>query len=238
MCDDIELTEAEKAEALAQALLKKRQTAAEAAYWARVWKSKTPDTPQEYYLGILKQYGYIVEDWNREVVNELCYFFSNDTRFNGDLGKGLLLYGPYGCGKSSIMRLLQVNSRLTYGITTVEKVQEEYERTGSISRYKRQCDTIAGNLFNHKLGGWFIDDIAKPRESAVAHYANKIEVVPEILEAWYVSDMPRYGQHMATNANKAELAAAYPFLVKSGRLAEMFNVISWPADSPNMRINR
>lgn len=54
---------------------------------------------------------FIVDDYNREVLDILSKYFANDLAFEmetgGELRKGLMLFGPYGTGKSSFFEIVR-----------------------------------------------------------------------------------------------------------------------------------
>mgnify|MGYP006281247315 CR=1 FL=1 len=49
---------------------------------------------------------FIIDDDNRQVVEQLFHYVAGHKDFKGDLEKGLLLIGPYGSGKSLLAMLL------------------------------------------------------------------------------------------------------------------------------------
>ena len=50
-----------------------------------------------------------------EQVNQLCLYFSNDARFNGDLNKGFLI-GKLGAGKTLLMAFFQQNQNASFSV--------------------------------------------------------------------------------------------------------------------------
>jgi len=245
--ETVELTEEEKADALRNATEKKRAKIREYQYKIRI--SQDPVTKQytadEYWIMFQKIVGpdFKIDKWNEKIINALCFYFSKDTEFESlkegfSLRKGLLLYGPYGCGKSSIMAAFRVNQNMSYQCQSVLRIEDEYTRNGveSLERYYKYSDlpAEATAMFRQKWGGFCFDDIGQ-EEMDKAHYANRVNVVSEILKRRYYVDIPFNYTHATTNADSAEMSTRYPFLKNSGRLKEMFNFIRFSPDAPNRR---
>lgn len=47
---------------------------------------------------------FVIDTHNRSVLEQLYLYLRQDSRFDGDLRKGILLMGKYGCGKTAIMQ--------------------------------------------------------------------------------------------------------------------------------------
>lgn len=46
---------------------------------------------------------FVIDDNNEPIIKQLYYFATNNTSFEGDLNKGILLQGKYGCGKTVLL---------------------------------------------------------------------------------------------------------------------------------------
>ena len=46
---------------------------------------------------------FIIDDNNESVIEQLYYFITNNPSFSGDLSRGIMLQGKYGCGKTVIL---------------------------------------------------------------------------------------------------------------------------------------
>ena len=46
---------------------------------------------------------FVIDESNEPMIEQLYYYITNNTSFVGDLNKGILLQGKYGCGKTIIM---------------------------------------------------------------------------------------------------------------------------------------
>ena len=146
-------------------------------------------------------------------------------KYNIDLNKGILLIGPIGSGKTSIMNLLRVFlfKEQLYNIKSSRDIALEYQREGVeiINRYGKKHTPL------------FIDDLGV--ESNSKFYGNECNTIGEILLQRY--DLLRNYQiitHATTNLNADELEELYGKRVRS-RLREMFNLISFPAETVDKR---
>ena len=50
---------------------------------------------------------YVIDNDNREIINQLYYYLTGNKKFTGDHNKGILLIGGYGTGKTQIMNILK-----------------------------------------------------------------------------------------------------------------------------------
>ncbi len=46
---------------------------------------------------------FVIDDNNEPIIKQLYYFATNNPSFEGDLNKGILLQGKYGCGKTVLL---------------------------------------------------------------------------------------------------------------------------------------
>jgi DNA replication protein DnaC len=51
------------------------------------------------------QHDFVIDQYNRNTIDQLSKFFAKDTSFKGDLKKGIALVGPVGSGKTLIMKV-------------------------------------------------------------------------------------------------------------------------------------
>lgn len=245
--DTVELTEEEVQDAIRIATDQKRAKIREYQYklkLAQEPKSKEYSA-DEYWQMFVSNVGkdFEIDKWNKNIISALCLYFAKDPEFETlkegfSLRKGCLIYGPFGCGKSSIMAAFRVNQNMSYQCHSVLRIEDEYQRNGveALERFYKYSDlpAEATAIFRHKWGGYCFDDIGQ-EETEKAHYANRINVVSEILKRRYYLDIPFNYTHATTNADSEEMGTRYPFLKNSGRLKEMFNFIKFHENAPNRR---
>lgn len=157
-----------------------------------------------------------------EIIYKLCVYTINDVekckKYNIDPNKGLLLSGPVGCGKTSLMKLLKH--------MTPHKPQ--YEIIPS-------RNTVFG--FNH-IGFKTIEDYGNSKfycfddigvEPKGKHFGQDCNVIGEILLSrydLYLDPRKKIKTHATTNLNAEELEERYGNRVRS-RMRQMFNLISF-----------
>ena len=145
-----------------------------------------------------------------------------------DLNKGILLTGPVGCGKTTLMQLLPYIHPQTrpYPLFPIRNIVIEYNTNGS--------DTI--NKYSALRTMCFDDLGAEPTGRFYGHDCN---VIAEILISRYdlsqgQSSKHNKRTHLTTNLNALEIEDRYGERVRS-RLREMVNVIAFPSSSPDKR---
>lgn len=142
-----------------------------------------------------------------------------------DLTKGILLTGPVGCGKTSLISLLPdfMYAHQKYLIKNTRDIATEFHKDGYevIHRYGRREKAFC------------IDDLGV--EHNIKHFGNECNTIGEILLQRYDMHI-NYGTitHATTNLNADELEKLYGNRVRS-RLRSMFNLISFPESSRDKR---
>ncbi len=142
-----------------------------------------------------------------------------------DLNKGILLNGPVGCGKTSLMNLLKVIAYREFQY--VVKSSRDIAASFNIEGYP----TLLKYGKEHKA--YCFDDLGI--EQNMKHFGNECNTIAEILLHRY--DLLAYHgviTHATTNLNADELEKIYGNRVRS-RLRAMFNLITFPANTPDKR---
>ena len=147
------------------------------------------------------------------------------------LDKGIMLTGPIGCGKTSLMHLMRFltqaankyNVKSTRDIT-FEFIQEGYE---IIHRYSR------GKLYAANPQNYCFDDLGI--ENNIKYYGNECNVMAEILLSRYDLYI-NHGliTHITTNLSATEIEETYGNRLRS-RLREMVNLIGFDQDVKDKR---
>lgn len=170
-----------------------------------------------------------VDDENKLFLDLISKYFANDTEFekqtNGELRKGLLIYGPCGTGKSSIFDIVRIIS-LKYNLkqiyfknTSVHKVINEFNKESKSNQ------KFGGELVVEKYSRGVIhfDDLGT--EKLVNDFGIKEDLFDRLLQVRY-NNYKESGQKTFVTTNKTiqEIEKRYSPQVKS-RLYEMFNMI-------------
>lgn len=231
----IELSEEETAEALRLARSKKHYHIKEIEYKKSL--SKTHEFPkftaEEIYQYFKMQY--VVDEVNEKVVTQIAFYFSGDSRFDGDLNKGLILFGGVGVGKTSLMTFFQRNQIFSYRVISAREVETEFAQIGDVAIDKFSINReIPSNAspFGHKVIGYCFDDIGTEANSK--HFGKEKNVIAELILNRYDRHLDRRSTHITTNLSVTELTQAYGTRV-TDRIKEMMNVIQFDKDAKSRR---
>ena len=95
---------------------------------------------------------FCIDENNQNIIDALCLYFAGDNEFEqlGEgfkLGKGLLLYGNIGCGKSLLMELFALNQIGSYTVVHATDIANAYAKHGSdgVNNYKGLFSTMVAN---------------------------------------------------------------------------------------------
>lgn len=142
----------------------------------------------------------------------------NCNKHGLNLNKGILLIGPVGCGKTSLMTLLKHFTYIetNYLIKSTRDISSEYNLEGysAIHKYGKSSKIYC------------FDDLGI--ENNTKHFGNECNTIAEILLHRYDLLMHQgIITHATTNLNANELEKIYGNRVRS-RLRSMFNLIAFP----------
>lgn len=234
---DIELTEEEIQAALLQAKKEKVRRQKEAEYWQRVKSPKKYlTTTAEELINMVKLHpDLIINEENQAIIMQLAYYFSQDPRmseFDIDPNKGIILAGPTGCGKTTLMKLYQNNMHQSYSVVSCRKVGYDFAEKGfkAIEAYSANYKTLE-NPFGHKEYGMCFDDLGTDEERR--RYGDKVNAMEEILLGRY-DNVPFRFTHITTNLTVEQMGDIYGPRVRS-RMSEMFNLISFNPTAKDWR---
>jgi DNA replication protein DnaC len=160
---------------------------------------------------------------DRLIIYKLLIYFIRDeetcAQYGIDLDKGILLNGPVGCGKTSLMTLMRSFAYPDYNyiIKSTREIASEFNQDGYsiIQKYGKSHQKI-----------YCFDDLGV--ENNMKYYGNECNTIAEILLQRYDQQiMEGTVTHATTNLNAQELEELYGNRVRS-RLRSMFNLISFP----------
>jgi energy-coupling factor transporter ATP-binding protein EcfA2 len=172
---------------------------------------------------------------DHDIIFKLIVYFIGDKvqaeKLNLDLNKGILLSGPIGCGKTSLMNLMRFvpppeRNHIVKACRDVsfEFIQEGYD---VIWRYSR----MSFNNNHPKI--YCFDDMGT--EQNLKYYGNECSVMGEILLSryeYFISQ--KMITHVTTNLSANEIESIYGNRIRS-RLREMFNLVSFQNNAPDKR---
>lgn len=208
--------------------------------------TKVIKTPYDYHYLIQyisqqgkRMYGpnYTITDMDRPIVTQLLSYFLRDeavaTSQNIDLNKGILLMGPIGCGKTSLMNIMRGLSQPCYKpvMKSCREISHEFSEQGYeiIGKYSRHAFFAYTNI---PLVHCF-DDLGM--ESPIVYWGNNINVLGEILACRYdLFISHKMISHATTNLNSDDLEENYGNRLRS-RMREMFNLIIFDSQSSDKR---
>ena len=175
-----------------------------------------------------------IKETDHPIIYKLLAYFLKDEvacfQLNIDLNKGILLSGPIGSGKTTLMNLMKTITLAQHKFyikpcrdISYEFIQEGYE---IIQRYSR------GKLYPDPKTIFF-DDLGT--ENNIKYYGNECNVMAEILLSRYHLFIAKKIQtHITTNLSATEIESAYGNRVRS-RLRSMINLIAFDKTTKDKR---
>ncbi|WP_203296561.1 P-loop NTPase family protein [Luteirhabdus pelagi] len=167
---------------------------------------------------------------DRAVLFKLCNYFIKDKtnckKHDIDPEKGLLLSGPVGCGKTSLMKLLIhiVPHQRPYLVMPCRNIAFAFNHLGykTIEDYGNSTPICFDDLGVEPMG---------------RHYGKDCNVMGEVLLSRYELFLKTKGKiktHATTNLNAEELEERYGNRVRS-RMRELFNLIAFDKGAGDKR---
>lgn len=239
------LTDEEKNEVLNEALKKKIALINNKNYLKVISSDPVYTIPtfDELYSTVIDElkniYGWEIDNFNEPTIKMLCYYFSNDEIFElmGDgfsLKKGLIIIGPVGCGKTTLLKLFKRNSFNPFNFISCRDVASQYAEFGqaAIKNYSRIQDVSKREWFGHEKLGLCFDDLGT--ESEKKNFGNQLNVMAEIILNRYDGCDLKNKTHFTTNLVATDIMSFYGIRATS-RMREMLNIVEMPFNSPDRR---
>jgi DNA replication protein DnaC len=176
----------------------------------------------------------IIQEDHEIIYKLVVYFLGHEDEANRlglDLRKGIMLTGPIGCGKTSLMSLMRLvpAKERNFAMKTTRDISFEFIQEGYdvINRYSKLSFTGAGPRI------YCFDDLGA--EQNLKYYGNSCNVMGEILLSRYdLFNSQGMVSHLTTNLGAAEIEKFYGTRLRS-RMREMFNSIPFLANSTDKR---
>lgn len=161
------------------------------------------------------------------IVYKLIAYFLKDEptcyQHSIDLNKGILLSGPIGCGKTTLMNLMRelAPKGNKFSVKPCRDISFEFIQDGYevIHRYSK------GKLYETQPRTICFDDLGT--ENNLKYYGNECNVMAEILLSRYdLYTAKKLQTHITTNLSASEIENVYGNRVRS-RLRELCNLIAF-----------
>ncbi|MDW5288860.1 hypothetical protein [Formosa sp. PL04] len=198
-------------------------------------KISTPELKKIFYIEAKKYFKnrhreFQVDNENKRFLDIFCKYFSKDLEFEklyeGELQKGLLIIGPHGTGKTSVLEIIQIVS-LKYNIKQIwYPIKPTIEIVGEFNRSE---GTTKDNIIQYySKGKYLFDDLGAEKDAS--NYG-KENIFERILELRY-NNFKSKGiiTHLTTNLTLKELQTRYGNRVFD-RIHEMFNILELKGNS-------
>jgi len=164
----------------------------------------------------------------------LCYFLKDDIaapQLGIDLQKGILLTGPVGCGKTSLMHLMRslTTKEDKYIIKSCRDISFEFIQEG----YEIIHTYSKGTLYKYYPKIYCFDDLGT--EGSLKYYGNECNTMAEILLTRYdLYISQKLITHLTTNLSASEIEKIYGNRVRS-RMRMIFNLIAFSQETIDKR---
>jgi len=171
-----------------------------------------------------------------ELLYHLYVYFTGEIdeadRLGIDLNKGILLAGPVGCGKTSILKVVNRMSGRDglYVVKSCRDIAYEFMKGGddAIQKYGRKSFD-----YNNVSKSYCFDDLGV--ENSVKFYGNECNVMTDILLTRYDMFVSKGMKTLiTTNLTSDEIEEFYGTRVRS-RLREMCNLFSFDESAEDKR---
>ena len=170
-----------------------------------------------------------------QIVYKLIAYFLKDqqtcNQLNINLEKGILLTGPIGCGKTTLMTLMKYLAPADnkFSVKPCRDISFEFIQDGYQIIHKYSI----GKLYQSEPRTYCFDDLGT--ENNLKYFGNECNVMAEILLSRYDLFISKKLQtHITTNLSATEIEKQYGNRLRS-RLREMVNLIAYDKSTPDKR---
>ncbi|CAM4279198.1 hypothetical protein [Gillisia limnaea] len=176
---------------------------------------------------------FIIKPQNKKIIYSIFRYFLQLPDFNeygviknkADLDKGLLVYGDYGVGKSTLFDAIHEVGKTI--VTKTQNTQLWFPRISTIHMLHQYYESQKNPGSNFKLenyyrGKLYLDDLGKEDKAY-----NREEIIGKLLFERHHQKLKTF---VTTNENPSAVAARYGNHI-GDRLPEMFNIIKWEGKS-------
>ncbi len=180
-----------------------------------------------------------IHEKDHPVIFKLLVYAIGDVENAKDLGihlkKGILLSGPVGCGKTSLIKLIRLFMPQSnrYIIKSCRDISFEFNKDGFKVIQKYSTQSYSFKSYIRESISYCFDDLGS--EQRLKSYGNTCNIMGEILLSRY-DEFIIHGMitHITTNLSSKEIEESYGNRVRS-RMREMFNLLSFHKGTEDKR---
>ncbi|MTI38334.1 ATP-binding cassette domain-containing protein [Fulvivirga lutimaris] len=170
----------------------------------------------------------IIEEDYETIYKLFVYFYQDEKqaeKLNIKLHKGILLTGPIGCGKTTLMNLLKHihPPHMQLVLMPTRKIAYEFAEQGIKTIHKYTTQSFRTNESEVIPRAYCFDDLGV--ETLLPHFGNKLNIMAEVILSRYDLFIGHQMQsHFTTNLSAIEIEELYGNRVRS-RLRSMTNIM-------------
>jgi energy-coupling factor transporter ATP-binding protein EcfA2 len=176
-----------------------------------------------------------IHETDYPIVYKLIAYFLKDEpacfQYGINSNKGILLSGPIGCGKTSLMNLMKylTATEHKFFVKPCRDISFEFIQDGYQIIHKYSI----GKLYQSEPRTYCFDDLGT--ENNLKYFGNECNVMAEILLSRYdLFISKKLLTHITTNLSATEIEKTYGNRVRS-RLREIVNLIAYDKSTPDKR---